>query len=219
MMARIVPVLAFLSACGPVTAPLDTDAPTGDDAPIADAPLDGCVPHASVHVTFKVTQVIGNGTSPLDPINQHENEYTFDVSDWTDIMGIDNNPPIGAAAKSAVKANQSFTMTYAGTDKMLLDSELGQFLSVGGAFMQSQLELSDDKSLFFYVLPADPSVHPYMDTRCNNAPFTVTNGFPDLASFTAMFCSVTFFDFRDTTQRNLVAPQNATLTFDYAPCP
>jgi len=221
MMGRLSAVLVLVSlvACGKVNDPNVIDAPGGGDGPPAvDAAPDACVPRTRISVQFMATNIFGSGTSTLDVMLNHPNGFILNVPTWTEERGIDS---IGGQTefKTAVKT-AAFTMDYTGQDEALLDSQVGAFLSVGGAFRQSVIDLADDKSIFLYVLPTQTNVHPYMDTRCNNAPFMVdaSSNFPVLSSFTATNCSVTFFDFRPGVQRNVVAQGNSTLELTYENC-
>jgi hypothetical protein len=223
MMGRfvLVLVLALAAGCGKVgDKPPGVDGPPGgEDAPGADAGTDACVPTVRVSVQFTATNIYGSGTSTLDQILNHPNGYVLTVPMWTEERGIDSIGPV-SAFKTAIKASAPYVMDYSGQDRTFLNSEVGQYLTVGGAFRQSVFDLSDDKSVFLYVLPTATNLHPYMDTRCSNAPFTTdpTSNFPILKSFTATGCSVTFFDFRPNVQRNVVAMGNSTFELTYQPC-
>lgn len=217
MMGRlscVVVVLLAAAACGKVNDPGVTgDAP---GTPIDAAP-DACVPRVRIGVQFMATKIVGSGSSTLDTLLNHPNGFILTVPTWTEERGIDNITPT-SSFKTAIKG--TYMMDYTGQDGAFLDTEIGQFLTVGGAFRQSVIDLSDNKSVFLYVLPAQTNQHPYMDVRCNNAPFTTDpqSNFPVLKTFTATGCSVTFFDFRPGTQRNVIAEQNTTVELGYQSC-
>ncbi len=221
MMWRLLLVIAVLAGCGKVNSPNPgTDGPPGGgDGPPADAAPDACVPTVRVAVQFTATNLYGTNPSTLDRILNHPNGFILTVPAWTEERGIDNIGPT-SSFKTAVKATMPYRMDYTGQDEAFLDMEVGAFLSVGGAFRQSVFDLSDDKSVFFYVLPTQTNIHPYMDVRCNNAPFTTDpqTNFPILKSFTAAGCSVTFFDQRPMGGRNVVAQQNAMFELTYQTC-
>ncbi|HWU86949.1 MAG TPA: hypothetical protein VN253_06725 [Kofleriaceae bacterium] len=193
------------------------DASGGDGAPAVDAAPDACVPKVRIAVQFTATNIYGSGSSSLDVMLNHPNGFVLTVPMWTEERGIDSIGPM-TSFKTAIKG--TYAMDYTGQDEALLDSQVGAFLTVGGAFRQSVIDLSDNKSIFLYALPAQTTMHPYMDTRCNNAPFTTDaqSNFPVPKSFTATGCSVTFFDFRAPTQRNVVAQANSTLELTYQSC-
>ena len=222
MMGRLAFVVAVvaIAACGKVNDPNVIDAPGGggDGPPAVDAAPDACVPGVRISVQFMVTSIVGTGTTSLAVMLNHPNGFIITVPTWTEERGIDSFPGGPSDFKTAIKG--TYAMDYTGQDGAFLDTEMGQFLSVGGAFRQSMIDLSDDKSIFLYVLPTQTNVHPYMDTRCNNAPFMVdaSSNFPVLKDFTATNCSVTFFDFRPGIQRNVIAQQNSTLEFKYQSC-
>ena len=220
MMGRLLLVVVFATAaCGKVNDPGAIDASGGGDgAPAVDAAPDACVPGVRISVQFMITKIVGTGSSTLDVMLNHPNGFIVTLPTWTEERGIDSFPGGPSDFKTAIKG--TYAMDYTGQDGTFLDTEMGQFLSVGGAFRQSVIDLSDSKSIFLYVLPTQTSAHPYMDTRCNNAPFmTDGSNFPVLKSFTATNCSVTFFDFRPGVQRNVIAEQNSTLELTYQSCP
>lgn len=222
MMGRLLPVLpgvVLAAACGKVGDPNAIDAPNGggDGPPAADAGPDACVKQVRISVQFMATNIAGTGSSTLDTLLNHPNGFIVTVPMWTEERGIDNSGPT-SAFKTAIKG--TYMMDYTGQDGAFLDTEVGQFLSVGGAFRQSVIDLSDNKSVFLYVLPTQTTQHPYMDTRCNNAPFETDpqSNFPLLKSFTATSCTVIFFDSRPGTQRNVIAQQNSKLELSYQSC-
>ncbi len=221
MMGRPLLVILALAGCGQVNNPNPgTDGPPGGDAQQADAaPPDGCVATTRVAVQFMATQIVGSGQSTLDVLLNHPNGFILTVPMWTEERGIENIGPT-TQFKTAIKATMPYQMNYTGQDEAFLDSEVGQFLTRGLAFRDSVFDLSDNKSVFLYVLPMQTQQHPYMDVRCNNAPFMTDpmSNFPILKTFTATGCSVTFFDFRPGVQRNVIAQQNATFELTYQPC-
>ncbi len=218
MMVRLLLVIAMAAGCGKVSDKPGVDARPGggDDAPLVP---DACVPRTRVAVQFTATNLYGNNPSTLDKILNHPNGFILDVPMWTEERGIDS---FGSTSqfKTAVKATMPYKIDFTGQDEAFLDSEVGAFLTVGGAFRQSVLDLADNKSVFLYVLPVQTNIHPYMDVRCNNAPFTTDpqSNFPILKSFSAAGCSLTLFDQRPTGGRNVVAQQNVTFELSYEPC-
>lgn len=218
MMGRLLLVIAVSAACGKVGDKPGVDGRSGggDDAPPAP---DACVPRTRIAVQFTATNLYGNNPSTLDKILNHPNGFILEVPMWIEERGIES---FGGTSqfKTAVKASAPYTIDFTGQDEAFLDTEVGAFLTVGGAFRQSVLDLSDDKSVFLYVLPTQTNIHPYMDVRCNNAPFTTdpSSNFPVLKSFTATGCSLTFFDQRPTGGRNVVAQQNVTFELTYETC-
>jgi hypothetical protein len=221
MMGRLLTVFSVVSlaaGCGKVSDPGAVDASNGGDGqPAADAAPDACVKQVRISVQFMATNIVGSGSSTLDTLLNHPNGFIVTMPMWTEERGIDSIGP-STAFKTAIKG--TYMMDYTGQDGAFLDTEVGQFLSVGGAFRQSVIDLSDNKSIFLYVLPTQTNAHPYMDARCNNAPFETDpqSNFPVLKSFTATACSVTFFDFRPGTQRNVIAQQNSKLELLYEDC-
>jgi len=228
--ARLVYLLSLgLAACGEVnTDPIDAPGSNGDgggtgtdgasiDGPDIDAPTDACVPFIGVTAQFTATNIYGTGTSTLDRILNHPNGLILNFTDHTIARGIDNGP-VGAVQKTTVRSTL-WMADYTGQDGDFLDTEVGAFLSVGGAYMQGIFDLGDN-SIFLYVLPTQTNVHPYMDMRCNSAGLqTDANGFPILETHTYTGCSTTFFDFRPNVQRNVVANANTQLEITYRPCP
>lgn len=209
------------AACGSVTDPnvgSGFDATQPDVSGVVDAPPNACVPFVRIAVQFTVTSITGSGPSSLDVLLNHPNGYVIDVANWSEERGVDvyDNDRF----KTAVKASTSYAMDFTGQDEALLDGEIGQHLAIGLAFRGSEVELVDDKSLYLFVLPADQSQHPYMDTRCTNAAFAIDpTGFPILGSFTATGCTVHFYDLRPPAQRHLYAQANSTVEVTYGICP
>jgi hypothetical protein len=219
MSARLLLVIAVIAGCGEVSdQPPRVDGPPGggDGPPTPDA----CVPTVRIAVQFTATNLYGSSPSTLDRILNHPNGFILTVPTWTEERGIDSIGPT-SSFKTAIKAMTPYQIDYTGQDEAFLDMEVGQFLTVGGAFRQSVFDLSDDKSVFLYVLPTATNLHPYMDVRCNDAPFTTDpqTNFPILKSFTATGCSVTFFDQRPMGGRNVVAMSNTTFELTYQTCP
>jgi hypothetical protein len=219
MTGRLLFVLAVMAGCGKVSDKPAADGPGGDGPP-GDATPDACVPTVRVAVQFTATNLNGNNPSTLDKILNFPNGFVLTVPTWVEERGIESFGGTQPQFKTAIKATTPYTIDYTGHDEALLDSEVGAFLTVGGAFRQSVFDLADNKSIFLYLLPVQPNQHPYMDVRCNGAPFTTDpqTNFPILKSFTATGCNLTFFDQRPTGGRNIVATQNVTFDLTYQPC-
>ncbi len=226
------PALALL-ACGTVETDLDAagtgidgtgtttdgaivDGPDVDAA--TDAPTDACVPFLGVTAQFTVNAIYGTGASSLDVLLNHANGLIINFSNHMIVRGIENNGGGGSVLKTAAKST-SWAADYTGQDGNVLDTELGQFLTVGGAYMQSIFDLGDNR-VYLYILPPDTPTHPYMAFNCYNAGLaTDGNGFPILDTHTYTGCTTTFYDFRPPTQKNINAENNTTLEITYRPCP
>lgn len=210
------------AGCGEVSsgedAPMvDHDAASDATVPPDAPPPDACVPSIRVSVQFTITNIVGSGTSSLDPTLNHPNGYIVTIpAGWTEERGID---AIDSTFTTTVKSS-AFTFDFTGQDGDLLDTEVGAHLTRGLAFRDGLFDLKDSKRAYLYILPEDEHAHPYTSITCNNAPFTTDaqTNFPILADFTATGCTLYFYDFRPNTQRNLVA-DDATFELSYQACP
>jgi hypothetical protein len=215
--------LLTLVACGAVSTgtdatPGDIDAPsTSIDASTVDAPTDACVPSLRLSAQFMVSRIVGSGASSLDQLLNHPNGLIVSFANFNVVRGIDNGP-VGSALTTAVTST-AWTADFTGQDGDFLDTEVGQHLNRGLVYMNGVFQLSEDR-VYFYVLPTDEQMHPYMAINCYGQTLPQDgNGFPTLQTATYTGCTTTFYDFRPPTQKNVLAESNTTFEVSYLTCP
>lgn len=183
----------------------------------ADAAGDACVPFLRITAQFTVNDIIGTGPSTLDVLRDRSGSLTLNFRAHTIVYGADSGGSGPADLVTGVTST-GWTADFAGADGDFLDREIGAHLSIGGAFMNSVIELRRNQ-LYLYILPADTEAHPYFEVRCMDRVLpTDDRNFPVLQTATYTGCSAVFFDFRGETEKNLVAQDNTTLEVLYAPC-